>query len=428
MEKVLIATYYWPPSGGPGVQRWLKFARYLLQFGYKPVILTVDPEFATYPIRDESLLNQVPAEIEVNTTRTSEPYALYRKLMGKKQVPYSGFTNDENPGMGGAIARFIRGNFFLPDARVGWNKFAFKKALELIDRHDIKTVITTSPPHSTQILGLNIKRHRPSVKWIVDLRDPWTDIFYYKKMLHLPFIKRKDARLEKKVLMNADGIITVSKHLANIFKSKVSVDACPPINVITNGFDPDDFGKDSITNPQDDILTIGYTGTLSDEYDLSGFLSALSGISGKIQKTVKLNFTGSIISYWRERLSKLDNKIEISFSEHVSHDEAIRQMHRSDLLLLIIPSIAGNKGIVTGKIFEYIASGRPVLGIGPVDGDAADILSVTQRGRMFDYHDVGGIKDFICSNLSRYQNIEKNLVYQYSRPALTEKLVNFISG
>jgi hypothetical protein len=198
MEKVLIATYYWPPSGGPGVQRWLKFARYLPQFGFQPVILTVDSDSATYPIRDETLLSQVPAEIDVYTTRTSEPYALYRKLMGKKQVPYSGFTNDENPGMGGAIARFIRGNFFLPDARVGWNKFALKKALELIDRYGIKTVITTSPPHSTQILGLKVKNHRPSVKWIADLRDPWTDIFYYNKMLHLPFIRKKMPGLKKK--------------------------------------------------------------------------------------------------------------------------------------------------------------------------------------------------------------------------------------
>jgi glycosyltransferase involved in cell wall biosynthesis len=276
MEKVLIATYYWPPSGGPGVQRWLKFARYLPQFGYQPVILTVDPDFATYPIRDDSLLSQVPDGTNVHTTRTSEPYALYKRIMGKKQVPYSGFANETKPGMGGAISRFIRGNFFLPDARVGWNKFALKKAIELIDRHNIKKVITTSPPHSTQILGLNIKKHRPSVKWIADLRDPWTDIFFYKKMLHLPFIREKDARLEKKVLMNADGIITVSKHLADIFKSKIPAEASPTFRVITNGFDPEDFGMERFTNMQDDHLRIGYTGTLSDEYDLSGFLSALS--------------------------------------------------------------------------------------------------------------------------------------------------------
>jgi glycosyltransferase involved in cell wall biosynthesis len=427
MKKVLVATYYWPPSGGPGVQRWLKFVKYLPQFGYQPVVLTVDPAEATYPLRDESLLNEVHGDTEVVTTPTSEPYSLYKKLLGKKEVPYSGFANEKQSGLISNFARFVRGNLYVPDARVGWNKHALKKALELIDQYQIETVITTSPPHSTQLLGLNIKKLRPAVKWIADLRDPWTDIFYYGKMLHLPFIRKKDARMERHVLMNADTVITVSNSLAKSYQTKIPDNFRKSFEVITNGFDPDDFSVNPLRST-DEFLTVGYTGTLSEEYDLSGFLIAISEIATKQPKPIKLNFTGSISTHWKEKLQNLKGSIECNFKNHVSHDEAILQMQNSGLLLLIIPSIEGNKGIVTGKIFEYIASMRPVLGIGPVDGDAADILSDTGAGKMFAYNDVAGIKEYIDSGMAMLPEPKKSKVYKYSRPALTEKLANLISG
>ena len=430
MEKVLIITYYWPPSGGPGVQRWLKFATYLPSFGIQPVILTVDPQYATYPICDDSLSVEVAASLEVIKTKTAEPYSLYKKLFRVKQIPFSGFANETQPNLLAKLARFIRGNIFVPDARIGWNRFALKKALELIDKYDIKTVITTSPPHSSQLIGLAIKNQRPSVRWIADLRDPWTDIYYYNKMFQLPLTKQRDSRLEKKVLSGADLVITVSRNLASLFESKLSDISNKPIEIITNGFDPKDFenqnSKTFISNYPN--IEISYTGTLSDDYNLLGFLDAVNQVAISSERTFRLNFTGSISPKWVAEIEKLHSNVQMEFSGQVSHEKAIRQMQNSDLLLLLIPSIDGNKGIITGKIFEYIASGRPVLGIGPIDGDASEILSETGGGKMFDYFDSSAIKEFLLSDFMLHYKPNKEKLAKYSRPVLAKNLTKLIQG
>ena len=269
MKKVLIVTYYWPPSGGPGVQRWLKFVKYLPELGYEPIVITVDPAKATYPITDESLLSEVPQELKIIRTATREPYGIYKTLSGRKKVPYSGFTNEPSTGFFSKVSRFIRGNLFVPDARIGWNSFVIEKAAEIIKKNKIEVIITTSPPHSTQLAGLELKKMFPGIRWIADLRDPWTDIFYYKKMLHLPYIKKKDQEFEKSVLSNADAVITVSDFISRIFSEKPGADCQGKVHVITNGFDPVDFLKTDV-KPDPEFFTLAYVGTISDEYILSG--------------------------------------------------------------------------------------------------------------------------------------------------------------
>ena len=177
MKKVLIISYYFPPSGGSGVQRWLKFVKYLPEFGYEPIVLTVDPTVASYPQIDATLLQDIPSLVRVERTTTREMLSLYKRVSPTKEIPYGGFANENTQGLFSTISRFIRGNFFLPDPRRGWNKFAYKKACELIEQEQIDTVITTSPPHSTQLIGLKLKKRFPSIQWIADLRDPWRDIF-----------------------------------------------------------------------------------------------------------------------------------------------------------------------------------------------------------------------------------------------------------
>ena len=198
MNKVLIVTYYWPPSGGAGVQRWLKFAKYLPEFGWEPIILTVDPQFAAYPVTDYSLNEDVPAGLRIYSTPATDYFSIYRK--DKSKIPTAGFANSMDDTLKGKFLRFIRGNFFLPDPRKGWNRYAFKKASDLIDSEGIKHVITTSPPHSTQLIGLKIKKKYPEIKWIADLRDPWTDIYYYKQFYPTLLSKRIDAGYEKRFL------------------------------------------------------------------------------------------------------------------------------------------------------------------------------------------------------------------------------------
>jgi hypothetical protein len=175
MNKVLIVTYYWPPSGGAGVQRWLKFSKYLPEFGWEPIILTVDPEFAAYPVTDYSLSEGFPSSVKIFKTAATNYFRVYNK--DKTRIPTAGFANNKENTLKEKIMRFIRGNFFIPDPRRGWNSFAFRKACEIIETERIENIITTSPPHSTQLIGLNIKKKYPAINWIADLRDPWTDIY-----------------------------------------------------------------------------------------------------------------------------------------------------------------------------------------------------------------------------------------------------------
>ena len=220
MKKALIITYYWPPAGGPGVQRWLKFVKYLADFDIEPIVLTVKPQKATYPLRDESLAKEISSEIQVFTTDTFEPFSAYKKATGRAEVPFSGFANEtDKPGPRQKLAKFIRGNFFLPDARRGWNKFALVKAEYLIKKFSIDTVITTSPPHSTQLIGLHLKQ-KYGLKWLADFRDPWTDIYYYNELYPTAIAKYFDKKMEREVLVNANYISTVSDDMKRLLASK----------------------------------------------------------------------------------------------------------------------------------------------------------------------------------------------------------------
>ena len=194
VKKILVITYYWPPSGGSGVQRWLKFVKYFRDFGIEPIVLTIDPDFATYPNYDYTLLDEIPHGIEIHKTKAKSPFGIYSKVR-KKEVPKVGFAGEKNVGMIEKLMRFIRGNFFIPDARIGWNRFALEKAREILQANDIDCVITTSPPHSTQLIGLALKNEF-NIKWIADLRDPWTEIYYNKELYRTSFAKNKDYRFE----------------------------------------------------------------------------------------------------------------------------------------------------------------------------------------------------------------------------------------
>ncbi len=423
MEKILIITYYWPPSGGPGVQRWLKFARYLPQLGYEPLIITVSPQQANYPVLDASLEKEVPPELKVYHTATLEPYSVYKRISGRQQAPYSGFTNEKKSGLFSAISRFIRGNLFVPDARVGWNRYALAQARELIKEYNIQKLITTSPPHSTQLVGKQLKKELPHIQWIADLRDPWTDIFYYRMMLHLPFIRKRDLEMEKQVLRNADKVITVSDYIRKKFREKIPHTQADKISVITNGFDPDDFEY----TPRDssrDGFTIAYIGTMTDEYELSGFLQALSYLKEAVGNKIFLEFTGSVSEKWKSILSQ-QREVRVQMSGHTDHQTAIKRMQSADLLLLAIPLLEHNEGIVTGKIFEYMASGRPVIGVGPPHGDAAALLARTRSGKMFNYMDVPGIRSFIEARISDRASWKphQEQINAFSREELTKQLI-----
>jgi glycosyltransferase involved in cell wall biosynthesis len=216
MQKILIITYYWPPSGGAGVQRWVKLVKYLSVHNIEIHVLTVDEQYASYTMTDYSMLSDIPNNIHIHKTKSFEPINIYGKIFGKNKIPSSGFSNVDNTSLKQRTVNFLRSNLFIPDPRKFWNYFAIKKAKELIKKNRIEVVITSSPPHSTQLIGIKLKKML-QIKWIADLRDPWTDIYYYPLLNHSRLSKKFDQYFEKKTLEYSDAIITVSESLKNLF-------------------------------------------------------------------------------------------------------------------------------------------------------------------------------------------------------------------
>ena len=417
MQKLLIVTYYWPPGSGAGVQRWLKFSKYLTKQGWEPLILTVDPDFAVYSAIDNSLNNEIPANLTVYKTRARNYFSFYKK--DKSKIPSAGFAVDEEKGFISHITRFLRGNFFIPDPRRGWNRFAFKKACEIIETQKTDLIITTSPPHSSQLIGLKLKRKYPGIRWIADLRDPWTDIYYYEKFYPTFLSKRIDSAYEKEVLKSADRIITVGNSLKELFSSKIP-GIKEKIEVISNGYDEEDFA--GLTAFKPGILTISYVGTLSGSYPVRGFLNALKPL---IEKGIsfRLRFTGVVSPEQKEMIISSAGQSNVEFIPFSKHLTAIRNMLDTSALLLIIPDHQSSVSIITGKLFEYLASGKPVICLGPAAGDAAEIIEETGHGKTFDYNDSERISEYLISLISNPEIAEKVSPTRYTRENLAKKVI-----
>ena len=419
LEKVLIITYYWPPGGGAGVQRWVKFSKYLKDSGYDPIVITVQPEKASYALWDASLEEDVK-DIEVVRTGTFEPFQLYKKLLGKKEIPYAGFANETQPGVMEKLSRFVRGNFFIPDARLGWNRFALRVARKLIKEYNIRNLVTTSPPHSTQLIGLKLKTEF-DLNWIADLRDPWTDIYYYDLMYHTQMAASYDKKLESRVLNRADRVVVVSESIKKLFAGKLKKGDVNKIHVIPNGYDEKDFPP--VHKKRNDRFTLTYTGTIADNYHIDNLLVVIFRL--QLEDFV-LCFVGQVSEKYKALIRSSGLVKQTEFISHVSHPEAIKKMISSDLLLLGIPDVPDNAGILTGKLFEYLASGTPILGIGPSQGDAAKIIHSCKAGQMFDYEDADGIERFLKEKWQDWkQGIKtsrENGCRQYSRKNLTNQM------
>jgi glycosyltransferase involved in cell wall biosynthesis len=427
MKRVLIITYYWPPSGGAGVQRWLKFVKYLPQYGWEPIVIVPDPDQATYPAKDLSLTGETNNNIRVVQTRDNSLFKWYKLILRQKSIPSAGFSNDVGKAsLFQKISRFIRGNFFIPDPRRGWNRHALKAAKKILRERKIDAIVTTGPPHSTHLIGVKLKKET-HVPWLADFRDPWTDIYYYRDFYPAFHARMINAGLERNVLVSADHIVTVSKGLRDILAKK---NCCKEqqITVIPNGFDEEDF--QTVPDPAKDHFTITYVGTLSDAYPIDAFIKAFIELvmSGS---DLHLRFIGAVSKNQRSILSAIPDE-RLEYVSYVDHNKAIEYMGLSNALLLVIPDHLSAKGILTGKLFEYIASGRPILGIGPVDGDAATIIKETNTGVMLDFHDKRGLSEAVESLYSKYTADGKSMIAasnteQYSRRMLTGELVKILN-
>lgn len=375
--KILIISYYWPPSGGSGVQRWMYFAKHLKELGIEPIVLTIDPKNAAYSAFDYSL-NETVKDIKTYTTTGFQIVKLYSFLKsGKssKAVPAGSF-GDEKKSKFDKIAGYIRANYFIPDARISWNKQAIKLAKKIIISEKIDTIITTGPPHSTHLIGIRLKKEF-SIKWIADFRDPWTDVFYYNLFNRTKKSEKEDAELEKKVIDECDIVLTVGPSLKELLLKKTDKDPSK-FNFIYNGFeDSEKYHLKKELKSTNKIL-LSYIGTLKNNYPYENFVHALSIICKNSEFDITLKLIGNIDKEVIQQFHNIQN-LKVDVLGLVNHQEATDYMINATHLLLFFPSFNDSKIMITGKAFEYLATGNPILAIGDPTCDGANLLKTNSN-------------------------------------------------
>jgi len=427
MRKVLIITYYWPPAGSSGVQRWLKFVKYLREFGWEPVVYTAEnPEVASI---DESLLKDVPSGVEIIRKHVPEPYKVYKLIAGKKgQKIGVGFTSEgsKKNGIINKVAIWVRGNFFIPDARMFWIRPSVKFLTKYIKENPVDLIVSSGPPHSLHLIALGVKR-KCNVPWIADFRDPWTNIDFYKDLNPTWIADRIHKRLEKKVLQRSDLIVTISQSMAEEFRNKTS----QRVEVITNGYDHSDFKEETVVCDSDfSIVHIGSIPPSRNCVSLWRAISKLSNQDLEFKERLKLRFVGSVDYNLIESLKEANLYEQSTFDGTIPHGKAISIQRSAQVLLLLVNDSPNANGILTGKVFEYFAAKRPILALGPVGGELDDLLSKTKAGILLPFHSEPEIFEGLKWLWEEYKNEWKNFkttgTEPFSRKELTKVMANLM--
>lgn len=427
-KRVLIITYYWPPSGGAGVQRWLKFVKYLREFGWEPIIFK--PIKAEYPELDHSLLKDIPEGVEIVESDIWEPYHLYKAFTGRKkdEKVQAGFLNEsKKPGKLEKIAVWLRGNIFIPDARKFWIKPGIKSLNKWLSKNSVDTIVSTGPPHSAHLIALKIKQQH-QIPWLADFRDPWTQIDFYDKLMLSKRADRKHKELEKLVLTSADSITTVSKHCALGLNEIID----KKINVITNGFDSSDFQNLALFKY--DSFSITHLGSMNPDrnpFVLWKALAELTKENQEFRNELKIRFIGKTDLSVFEALDKNGLSEHIDNYKYLPHDQAINKASESAILLLALNNTPNVMGIAPGKLYEYLALKRPILNVGPTSGDAAAIIDDANAGKTIEFNDLNAAKMNILDLYQDYKekrlSIEGNSIEKYSRKALTGQISGLLN-
>ncbi|WP_372756446.1 glycosyltransferase family 4 protein [Mariniflexile sp.] len=423
-KKALIITYYWPPAGGPGVQRWLKFVKYLPDFNIEPIVYI--PENPSYPIIDSNLGLEVSNNLTIIKHPIKEPYRFANVFSKRtsKTISKGIISENKKQSFVEKAMLYIRGNFFIPDARNAWVKPSVAFLSEYISKEHIEIVITTGPPHSLHLIGLQLKEQL-GVKWLADFRDPWTTIGYHKELKLTEASKAKHKALEKQVLHTADQLIVTSFTTKKEFQQLTK----QPIVVITNGYDyepVDAFEMDS-------KFTIAHIGSLLSKRNPEVLWQALSNLVKENQSfsnDFQLNLIGFVSEDILQSIKKYNLTDYVNNIGYVSHKEAIKFQKKSQVLLLIEIDSSETKCIIPGKLFEYMVSNRPIIALGPSDSDVEKIIKETNTGSYFNYHSYDTLKKTILEHYKAFQNNTLQVhpigLQKYSRKALTEVLSKLI--
>ena len=423
-KKLLIITYYWPPAGGPGVQRWLKFVKYLPDFDVQPIVFV--PENPTYPIVDSNLVSEVSDKAIILKTPIFEPYQLASFLSKNKTKKISSgiIPNQKKQSFLEKLMLWVRGNLFIPDARVFWVKPSVAYLEKYIRENEIDTIITSGPPHSLHLIGLELKQ-KMNLKWLADFRDPWTTIGYHKSLRLSQYAAKKHKRLESQVLNSADTIIVTSKTTKAEFQALTT----KPIEVITNGFDVEKVDKQTL----DTKFSLAHIGSFLSERNPKILWESLVELCTEIpdfKSHLEIKLIGAISQEVLETIEQFGLNSFLNNLGYVSHAEAVAHQRKSQVLLLIEINSEETKSILPGKLFEYMVSERPIVAIGPKDSDFAEIITNTNTGVFFEYSEKTKLKQTIHEYYNQFleAKLQSHAVglQQYSRKKLTQQLVELL--
>jgi glycosyltransferase involved in cell wall biosynthesis len=421
MNKALIISYYWPPAGGSGVQRWLKFTKYLPKYNWQPIVYTPDNPY--FEVKDEALLNDIPAEAEIWKTSIWEPYSLKDKIFGKGGESQSAGVISDKKSLKNKVLNWVRGNVFIPDPKIYWVKPSVKVLLKKIKEEGIEYIITTGPPHSMHLIGLGLKKAMPNLKWIADFRDPWSELDLLDEF-HLSSSSRKKHKdLEREVLETADITLTVSETWVEDFKRL----GANRVELITNGYDADDFELKPKINDKFIIGHYGLLNHLRNPKNLWKSLDELCTENFDFDNKLKIHLSGNIdVEVLAEIEAYPQLKAKVKQLGYLSHAQVLEQYNEADLLLLLLFNSKSGVGNYPGKIFEYFASQKPILAFGPEGSDTQKLIEKTNTGKCFSY-DEKNLKNNILTLFKKEENFDLENMESFSREKLTYDLANLLN-
>lgn len=425
-KKVLIITYYWPPSGGSGVQRWLKFSKYLPQFGWQPVIYT--PENPDFAIKDKTLLKDIPEDAIELKRPIWEPYAIYRTLTGNRdsKANFGGSTSNEGGSLLHKLAGWIRGNFFIPDPRVFWKTPSLKFLSKYLTENPVDVIVTTGPPHSMHLIGLGLKKRFPDLPWLADMRDPWSTFDLHNSFMNKRS-KRKNARFEREVLEYADRVIMVSPSSHEEFQD---FDLSKEV-LITNGFDPEDFKNMQPDNTgKFSIYHSGLLNYIRNPENLWQVLDKICRENSAFKKDFELELIGAVDPLIMKAIHHYPFlKEKVRERGWLQHDEIIRENNKAAVLMLVVNNSRNAKAQLPGKFFEYLALQKPILGICPDNADIAKAIDETNTGFTCDFEETSRLETLILNLYKKWKHkesldVNEKAIAAYERKNLTGKLVD----
>ncbi|MBR6362832.1 MAG: glycosyltransferase [Bacteroidales bacterium] len=426
MKRVLIITYYWPPSGGSGVQRWVKFSKYLPSQGWQPVIYT--PENPDMPSIDQSLYSDIPEEAEIIKRPITEIYSIYRRISGNKGGGEVNPINSQKKTLKQKLMLAIRGNLFIPDPRISWLKPSVRFLKKYLREHPVDVIVSTGPPHSMHLIAREVSK-ATGIPWVADFRDPWTRMFYFKHLALSDWARKKHEKLEKMVLDDASAVVAVSPLVQEEFKTMTG----NRIELVTNGYDPEDFGQ--VVEP-DGHFNIVHTGLFASDGNPETLWKVLSDLcreDARFADQLRIRLVGkndnmildSIHAAGLER-----NLVDLGYRDHTV---AVREQMGSTMLILPLRKEPEYRATLPGKLFEYLGSQRPVLGIGQTDGAMARILADTGAGETFEWDDEAGIRTYVLKRWEKFlagddDSVPDNNIEQYSRKATARKMAALLES